>query len=107
MGSQIIQWFTQAPLKDVVSIASVGFVIATFLTMLCLCKFKKIPVTLQDLIASSLAASALPTALVIMFCAVDTSLLYKLGGLLQIYIAISGLVLAYVSVSAVIAPLKK
>lgn len=55
----------------------------------------------------SLSASALPTALVILACAVDTSLLSKLGGLLQVYIALAGLSLAYISLIALFSPFSK
>jgi len=90
-----------------IGIASVLITIITFVFVLIYCKSKSIKITLHDLMIRSLSASALPTSLVILACAIDTSLLSKLGGLLQVYIALAGLSLAYISLVALFSPFSK
>lgn len=93
--------------SEQIGIASVLITIIAFVVIFVYCKSKNISITLQDLMIRSLSASALPTALVILACAVDTSLLSKLGGLLQVYIALAGLSLAYISLIALFSPFSK
>lgn len=93
--------------SEQIGIASVLVTIIAFVIALVYFKSKNINITLQDLMVRSLSASSLPTALVILACAIDTSLLSKLGGLLQVYIALAGLSLAYISLVALFSPLSK
>lgn len=90
--------------SEQIGISSVVLTVFTFITVFAYCKYNNISISLQDLIVRSLAASALPTSMVILFCAIDTSLLNKLGGLLQVYIALAGLSLSYVSLVALFTP---
>jgi hypothetical protein len=55
---------------------------------------------LDDLLMRMLSASAIPTGLLLLLCAFDTTLLQKIEGL-NIYIALAGLALIYVSLKAV------
>lgn len=52
--------------------------------------------SLEDLIGRVFAASALPTAIVLLACAVDPKIIQSLQGL-NVYIAAAGLVLFFVS----------
>ena len=87
-----------------VSLASVLLAIIAFLAVYAYCKKNKIDITLQQLIVRSLSASAIPTAIIILICSIDMSLINKLGGLLQVYIALAGLSLVYVSLSGLFGP---
>ncbi len=87
-----------------ISLASVLFTVITFAVAFAYCKLNSIKVNLQELMVRSLSASAIPTAFVILVCSVELSLIQKLGGLLQVYIALAGLSLAYVSFSALFSP---
>lgn len=89
-----------------IGIASVVLTIIAFVVTVAYCKVTSTSISLQELMVRSLAASALPTAVVILACAVDTSLLTRLGGILQVYIALAGLSLAYVSLVALFSPIK-
>jgi len=91
--------------SEQIGITSVALTVVTFVLVSAYCKYKNISISLHELIVRSLAASALPTSLVILCCAIDTSLLTKLGGLLQVYIALAGLSLSYVSLVALFSPL--
>ncbi len=87
-----------------VSVASVLLSIIAFISVYGYCKKNSIEVTLQELIIRALSASALPTAVIILICSIDLSLITKLGGLLQVYIALAGLSLVYVSLAGLFGP---
>lgn len=87
-----------------VGLASVLLAIIAFVAVYIYCKKNNIEVTLQELIVRSLSASAIPTAVIILICSIDLSLITKLGGLLQVYIALAGLSLVYVSLSGLFGP---
>lgn len=91
--------------SDGISVIAVVLTVVTFVLIPVICKARDKTIALHDLIVRALAASSLPTAIVIVLCAIDLSLLTKLGGLLQVYIALAGLSLAYVSSVALFSPL--
>lgn len=91
---------------EVISFLSVLITVMTFFGFLLYSRIKAINIDLQELIKRALAASTIPTSLAILICSIDLSLLHKLAGLLQVYIALAGLCLAYVSTMALCAPIK-
>ena len=87
--------------SDHIAIVSVLITVLTFILIFTYGKVNKIDISLQDLISRSLAGSTLPTAVVILLCAIDLNLLKKLGGILQVYIALAGLSLLYVALMTI------
>jgi hypothetical protein len=87
-----------------IAIASVSLTILTFIGLLLYGFMADIKISLNELIIRSLSASALPNAIVIIICAFDTTLLGKLAGLFQVYIALAGLSLIYVSINGIFTP---
>jgi hypothetical protein len=61
-------------------------------------------INLEELIIRAFSAGAIPTALVLLICAFKPGLLPQLSGF-NIYIAVSGLVLLYISVKTFLTPL--
>ena len=92
---------------EVISLLSVLITVLTFFSTLIYCRVKSIEIGLDELIKRALSASAIPTAVTILLCSIDLSLLQKLAGFLQIYIALAGLSLAYVSVMPLFSPIKR
>lgn len=90
--------------SEQLGIASALFSIIAFFGAIAVCKYKGLKMSLTDLIARALAASMIPAVIVILICAVDTSLLVGLGSVLQVYIAIAGLSLGFVSIEAIFKP---
>ncbi|NOZ11512.1 MAG: hypothetical protein GXP09_10790 [Gammaproteobacteria bacterium] len=91
--------------SEMIGLIAVFVTVFTFAGLPIYCKLSKRSITFQELMVRALSASSLPTAIVIILCAIDVSLLAKLGGLFQVYIALAGLSLVYVSSVALFAPL--
>lgn len=92
---------------EVIGLLSVLITVLTFFSVVIYCQVKSIKIDLDELIKRALSASAIPTAMVILLCSVDLSLLQKLAGFLQIYIALAGLSLAYISIKSLFSSIKQ
>lgn len=90
---------------EIISMLSATATVVTFFTVLIYSRVNSIKVDLHELIKRALSASALPTAIVILICTIDLSLLEKLAGVLRVYIALAGLCLAYVSAITLFSPM--
>jgi hypothetical protein len=87
-----------------IGIATVVFMIITFILLLVVKFNTNQDVSLETLVSRSLTASAIPYGLAIVICAFDLTLLTPLAGFFQVYIGMAGIVLIYISINAVIRP---
>lgn len=78
---------------------AVGCTIVTFILMLYKNHRAGVTASLETLLVPAFSAAALPTGVALLMCAFDTNLLQKLTDY-NVHIAVSGLALLYVSVSA-------
>jgi hypothetical protein len=81
--------------------ASVGAGVVVFVFMWMLNLLKDRQNKLEDLLRKALAASAIPPGLVLIFCAHKPELITKLREP-NIYIAVAGLALIYISIKGIV-----
>lgn len=87
--------------KELVSFSTVGLAIIVFIVSLIVSKLKNQKITLYDLLVRSLAASTLPTGIVLILCAFELELIDRLEGL-NVHIAAAGLALIYIAFNTMI-----
>lgn len=81
--------------KEVVSGSSVILAILAFTITLLINRLKSWKNSLQKLLIISLAASSIPTGIILILCAFDLTLINRLEGL-NVHIAAAGLALLYI-----------
>jgi len=85
---------------DIVNKASAGLVLLAALVVAIHGKVKKKTATLEEVVTKSIAAGALPTAVVLMWGALDHTILSSFAQSLHIEFAAAGVALVYVSIKA-------
>lgn len=88
-------------LPDLVTNASVTLAILAGPAMLLKNRYKKQPIALDDVFLGVSAASAIPTGLVLLYCAFNPAVIPTLRGL-NVHIAAAGLALLFISIRKLI-----
>jgi hypothetical protein len=84
-----------------VVLSSVSLVVVTFVLGVVISLFRKSNATLEDHLIKAMAAGAIPTAIVLIYGALDPSIIAQLSGL-NVAIAAAGLALLYISVKTIV-----